>query len=44
MAEHGQADVTCDFCGKPYRFDAVDCAALFTPATPAADSESPTVH
>ncbi|AUT46885.1 Hsp33 family molecular chaperone HslO [Achromobacter sp. AONIH1] len=44
VAEHGQADVTCDFCGKPYRFDAVDCAALFTPATPAADSESPTVH
>ena len=44
VAEHGQVDVTCDFCGKPYRFDAVDCAALFTPATPAADSESPTVH
>jgi len=22
-------DIHCDFCGKPYKFDAVDCAGLF---------------
>ena len=25
----GQLDINCDFCGKPYRFDAIDCAQLF---------------
>ncbi len=27
----GSLDVNCDFCGKPYHFDAVDCAQLFLP-------------
>jgi molecular chaperone Hsp33 len=25
----GRLDINCDFCGKPYYFDAVDCAQLF---------------
>jgi molecular chaperone Hsp33 len=30
VAERGQVDVSCDFCGQHYRFDAVDTAQLFT--------------
>ncbi|MCW3152999.1 Hsp33 family molecular chaperone HslO [Achromobacter spanius] len=44
LAERGQVDVSCDFCGKPYKFDAVDCATLFSPHQPAADDAPPTVH
>lgn len=44
LAERGQVDVSCDFCGKPYTFDAVDCATLFSPTQPAADDAPPTVH
>lgn len=29
VAEQGAATVTCEFCRRPYRFDAVDVAALF---------------
>lgn len=29
LAGTGQLEIHCDFCGKPYRFDAVDCAELF---------------
>ncbi|WP_454693792.1 Hsp33 family molecular chaperone HslO [Achromobacter aegrifaciens] len=44
LAERGQVEVSCDFCGKPYKFDSVDCATLFSAsAAPAAD-EPPTVH
>jgi molecular chaperone Hsp33 len=32
LAELGQADVGCEFCGQRYRFDAVDVGELFTPA------------
>jgi molecular chaperone Hsp33 len=31
IAERGEAEVGCDFCGAQYRFDAVDVAGLFTP-------------
>ena len=31
IAEQGQVTVTCEFCRKPYGFDAVDAAALFIP-------------
>jgi molecular chaperone Hsp33 len=40
IAERGEIDVGCDFCGQQYRFDAVDAAQIFTapgdqpPATP----------
>jgi molecular chaperone Hsp33 len=29
LAEQGQVDVTCEFCGQPHRFDPVDAAHLF---------------
>lgn len=31
IAERGEAEVGCDFCGAQYRFDAVDVGELFTP-------------
>ena len=31
VAEQGEIDVSCDFCGQQYRFDAVDSAQLFAP-------------
>lgn len=44
LAERGQVDVACDFCGKPYVFDAVDCAALFTASQPTNGDAPPTMH
>ncbi|MCK6425854.1 MAG: Hsp33 family molecular chaperone HslO [Burkholderiaceae bacterium] len=32
LAERGDIEVGCDFCGAQYRFDAVDAAKLFVPA------------
>ena len=32
VAERGEAEVGCDFCGAMYRFDPVDVGRLFTPA------------
>jgi molecular chaperone Hsp33 len=29
VAEQGAVTVTCEFCQKPYRFDAVDAQGLF---------------
>ncbi|CAM5197761.1 Molecular chaperone Hsp33 OS=Castellaniella defragrans OX=75697 GN=HNR28_003090 PE=4 SV=1 [Castellaniella defragrans] len=29
LAEQGHVHIDCHFCGKPYEFDAVDCASLF---------------
>lgn len=31
LAEQGAVTVTCEFCQRPYRFDAVDAAQLFVP-------------
>lgn len=41
VAERGEVEVGCEFCGQQYRFDAVDVGGLFTPprdqpATPGA--------
>jgi molecular chaperone Hsp33 len=36
----GQLAINCDFCGKHYEFDAVDCAQLFASET-AADAVAP---
>jgi molecular chaperone Hsp33 len=45
LAEQGQVEVLCDFCGKPYLFDSVDCAGLFAARAPMADApHPPTVH
>jgi molecular chaperone Hsp33 len=32
LAERGEIDVSCDFCGQHYRFDAVDTAQIFMAA------------
>lgn len=37
LTEQGEAVVTCEFCRKPYRFDAVDAASLFLPASEGTD-------
>lgn len=29
LSEREKIDILCNFCGKPYQFDAVDCASLF---------------
>jgi len=39
VAERGEIDVGCDFCGQQYRFDAVDAAQLF-----AAPGDQPPVN
>ena len=31
LAEQGAVTVTCEFCGRPYRFDAIDVERLFAP-------------
>jgi len=31
IAERGQVEVGCEFCGLQYRFDAIDVAEMFTP-------------
>ena len=41
IAERGQAEIACEFCGLEYHFDAVDVGELFTPQRnqpPASDS------
>jgi molecular chaperone Hsp33 len=30
VADFGQVEVRCEFCSRAYRFDAVDCAGLYT--------------
>jgi molecular chaperone Hsp33 len=34
IAEQGQVEVICEFCGTPYHFDSVDAAALFKALSP----------
>lgn len=36
VAEHGAVEVSCEFCGRAYRFDPVDARALFVAAPAAA--------
>ena len=42
LTEREKVSVSCNFCGKPYEFDAVDCAGLFMDNVD--DSGSNTVH
>jgi molecular chaperone Hsp33 len=44
LAEQGKVEVACDFCGKPYVFDAVDCARIFSGAQTLPEQDPPTVH
>jgi molecular chaperone Hsp33 len=30
LAERGEVEISCEFCGRQYRFDAVEAAQLFT--------------
>ncbi|MFM8863572.1 MAG: Hsp33 family molecular chaperone HslO [Limnohabitans sp.] len=39
IAEQGQIEVGCDFCGAQYRFDPVDAAGLFTAAVNAPEAD-----
>ena len=32
LSERADVEVGCEFCGKQYRFDAVDAAQLFAPS------------
>lgn len=44
IAEQGAVEVNCEFCGKPYHFDPVDCAGLFTQAAALPEQDPPTRH
>ncbi|MFA7437009.1 Hsp33 family molecular chaperone HslO [Castellaniella sp.] len=45
LAEEGRVQIHCNFCGKGYDFDAVDCAALFLePHDPIPMPGSDTLH
>lgn len=45
LADQEKLSINCDFCGRQYVFDAVDCAQLFIAATPAdAISQTATRH
>ncbi|RZJ12448.1 MAG: Hsp33 family molecular chaperone HslO [Rubrivivax sp.] len=40
LAERGDIEIGCDFCGRHYRFDAVDVGALFSEQRQAQDGSS----
>jgi len=42
LQEREKVSVSCNFCGKPYEFDAIDCAGLFVENLD--DSGSRTLH
>lgn len=44
LEERGAVDVNCDYCGKPYHFDAIECAQLFIDKDKLAAHSSPTTH
>jgi molecular chaperone Hsp33 len=43
LAERKDIEIACDFCGKQYRFDAVDVGEMFAPAT-SQPGTTPSVH
>jgi molecular chaperone Hsp33 len=44
VAEQGQIEVGCEFCGQQYRYDAVDAAQLFVDGLqPAGNPPGPSV-
>jgi molecular chaperone Hsp33 len=45
IAEQGAVTVTCEFCRKPYRFDAIDVEQLFADnAAPGPDEGSKSIN
>jgi len=41
IAERGEVEVGCEFCGQQYRFDAVDVGEMFTPVRDQPHTPSP---
>ncbi|SHI28053.1 Hsp33 family molecular chaperone HslO [Pollutimonas bauzanensis] len=44
LSEREKIDISCNFCGKPYQFDAIDCAGLFLDNLDTAHSDHKSVH
>lgn len=44
LDEQDNINVSCNFCGKPYAFDAVDCAGLFVDSASKVDGSDKSVH
>lgn len=44
LSEQEKVDIACNFCGKPYSFDAIDCARLFIDGQSSADPDKPVEH
>lgn len=44
LEERDAVEIVCNFCGKPYQFDAVDCAKLFVDNPAAAHNTGKSVH
>jgi molecular chaperone Hsp33 len=44
LQEQGSVTVTCEFCHRPYRFDAVDVETLFADSAAAEFRGSPSIH
>ncbi len=44
LREQEQVRIACNFCGKPYVFDAVDCAMLFAGSPQAPQEPGRTLH
>lgn len=44
LDEQGSVRVSCNFCGKPYEFDAVDSAGIFVDAAHKIDPRNGSVH
>lgn len=44
LSQREHIDVSCNFCGKPYQFDAIDCARLFTEPQDAPPPGAGSIH
>ncbi|MGB6105176.1 MAG: Hsp33 family molecular chaperone HslO [Pusillimonas sp.] len=44
LSEREAIDILCNFCGKPYHFDAVDCAGLFAGEPGTAHGADESIH
>ena len=44
LAEQGQIEVGCEFCGQQYRFDPVDAAQIFASPATGATPAPPAIH
>lgn len=44
LDEQDKITVSCNFCGKPYAFDSVDCASLFVDSASKVESPNKSVH